>query len=38
MATVHHLEHVWTTHEQYLVLFISVENFIGIDAVVTIIR
>jgi len=30
-------EHVWTTHEQYLVVFITVQKFVGIDAVVSII-
>jgi len=28
--------HVWVTHEQYLVVFIIVHNFVGIDAVVSI--
>jgi len=26
--------HVWTSHEEYLVVFISVQNFVEIDAVV----
>jgi len=30
-------EHVWTTHEKYLMVFITVQNFVGIDAVVSII-
>jgi len=41
MATVRHLGFVismfvWTTHEEYLVVFITVQNFVGIDAVVSI--
>jgi len=40
MATVRHLGSVmsmfgvvWTTHEEYLVVFINVQNFVVIDAV-----
>jgi len=38
--TVHYLGFVvcvWTTHEEYLVLFIIVQNMVGIDALVLII-
>jgi len=28
-------EHVWTTNEEYLVVFITVQNFVGIDAAVS---
>jgi len=42
MATVRHLGFVismfvWTTHEQYLVVFIAVQNLVGIRAVFSII-
>jgi len=30
-------ERIWTTHEEHLVVFITVQNFAGIDAVVFII-
>jgi len=30
--------HVWTTHEGHLVVFITVQNLVGIDAVVSITR
>ena len=29
---------VWTTHEGHLVVFITVQNLVGIDVVVSIIR
>jgi len=29
--------HVWTAHDEYLVVFIAVQNFVGIDVVVSII-
>jgi len=29
------LEHIWTTHERYLVVFITLENLVAIDAVVS---
>jgi len=28
--------HVWTTHNEHSVVFITVQNFVGIDAVVSI--
>ena len=31
-------EHVWTIRKEYLTVFITVQNFAGIDAVVWIIR
>jgi len=38
MAAVRHLEfcdvHVWTTQEGHLVVFVTVQNLVGIDAVV----
>ena len=30
--------HVWTTHDEYLVVFITVQNLVVIDAVVLIIN
>jgi len=27
---------VWTTHEKYLMVFITVQNLVGIDAVISI--
>jgi len=37
MAAVRHLglsyEHVWTTHEDYSAVFITVQHVVGIDAV-----
>ena len=30
-------ERVWTTHEGYLVVFITVQNLVGIDTIVSII-
>ena len=30
-------ERIWTTHEEHLVVFITVQNLVGINAVVTII-
>jgi len=29
--------HIWNTHEQYLVVFVAVQNLLGIGAVVSII-
>jgi len=41
MAAVRHLGFFdapfWTTHEGHLAVFIAVQNFVGIDAVVSII-
>jgi len=28
---------VWTTHEEYLVVFVTVQNLFGIDAVISIV-
>jgi len=28
-------EHVWTTHEEYFVVFMAIQNFVGIDALVS---
>jgi len=40
MAAIRHLEicyvHVWTTHDEYLVVLITVRNLVGIDASVDI--
>ena len=40
MAAVHHFgfegARIWTTHEDYLVVFIVVQNLVGIDAEVLI--
>jgi len=32
-----HLTHIWTTHEEHLMVFIDVQNLVGIDTVVSII-
>ena len=29
--------HVWTTHQEYLVVFMTVQNLVGISAVISII-
>jgi len=33
----YHRVHVWTTHDEYLVVFITVQYLIGIDAVVSVV-
>jgi len=40
MLAIHHLicfTRVWTTHEEHLVVFVTVQNLVGIGVVVSII-
>jgi len=35
MATVHHLGFVWIIHEGHLIVFITVQNMVAIDLVLS---